>query len=189
MLKNIKSSYFCKAIFDYLDEGIKLKLIKNNKYFQNMMNINLLNYKYFIGKYLIYDKKHKQVIEADKINDILIYRGEYLNGKRNGHGKECKKFGEIIFQGEYLNGIRWNGIIYGSNEKIICKIKEGKGVRKEYHTNNLLLFDGEYLNGQINGKTKIYYKNGVLMFDGEYLNGKKWNGKAMIIRKIMYILL
>ena len=31
-----------------------------------MMNINLLNYKYLVGKYFIYVKKNKQVQEYDK---------------------------------------------------------------------------------------------------------------------------
>ena len=33
-----------------------------------------------------------------------ISRGEYLNGKRNGKGKEYYKNGNIRFDGEYLNG-------------------------------------------------------------------------------------
>ena len=41
-----------------------------------------------------------------------------------------------------------------------------------------MLFEGEYINGEGNGKGKqfkFYY--GDLDFDGEYLNGKRWNGK------------
>ena len=50
--------------------------------------------------------------------------------------------------------------------------------RKEYDYNGKLEFEGEYLNGERNGKGKEYYKNGELIFEGEYLNGKKWNGKG-----------
>ena len=32
-------------------------------------------------------------------------------------------------------------------------------------------FEGEYLNGKINGKGKVY-ENGKLEYKGEYLNGK-----------------
>ena len=39
-----------------------------------------------------------------------------------------------------------------------------------------LKFDGEYLNGQRNGKGKEYYE-GNLKFEGEYLIGKR-NGKG-----------
>ena len=34
------------------------------------------------------------------------FKGEYLNGKRNGKGKEYDKFGKLIFEGEYINGER-----------------------------------------------------------------------------------
>ena len=34
----------------------------------------------------------------------LIYEGEYLNGKRNGKGKEYDLNDKLIFEGEYLNG-------------------------------------------------------------------------------------
>ena len=39
-------------------------------------------------------------------------------------------------------------------------------------------FEGEYLNGKINGKGKKYFYNGKIYFEGEYLNDKKWNGKG-----------
>ena len=67
-----------------------------------------------------------------------IYEGEYLNGERNGKGKEYAYFRRLIFEGEYLNGKR-----------------NGKG--KEYNYNHLL-FEGEYLNGKRNGKGIEFYK-------------------------------
>ena len=40
------------------------------------------------------------------------------------------------------------------------------------------MFEGEYLNGERNGKGKEYdYDNGKLEFEGEYLNGER-NGKG-----------
>jgi len=37
-----------------------------------------------------------------------------------------------------------------------------------------LIFEGEYLNGKINGKGKEYSEPfGKLIFEGEYLNGKR----------------
>ena len=38
-------------------------------------------------------------------------------------------------------------------------------------------FEGEYLNGERNGKRKEYQDN-KLIFKGDYKNGKKWNGKG-----------
>ena len=54
--------------------------------------------------------------------------------------------------------------------------KNGKGRVYKLNT-NILLFEGEYLNGIKNGKGKEYNENGILLFEGEYLNGKRWNGK------------
>ena len=36
----------------------------------------------------------------------LIFEGEYLNGKRNGKGKEYNFNDQLIFEVEYLNGKR-----------------------------------------------------------------------------------
>ena len=33
-----------------------------------------------------------------------MFEGEYLNGKRNGKGKEYDYNGKLEFEGEYLNG-------------------------------------------------------------------------------------
>ena len=42
MLKNIKSSYFSIIIFYFLDEKIKLQLIKYNKSFQKKLDIKII---------------------------------------------------------------------------------------------------------------------------------------------------
>ena len=38
----------------------------------------------------------------------MVFEGEYLNGERNGNGKEYYD-NKLVFEGEYLNGERWNG--------------------------------------------------------------------------------
>ena len=57
MLKNIKSSYFIELIYSFIDEGQKLKIIKYNKSLQKNINISIINYKYFKGKYIKYESK------------------------------------------------------------------------------------------------------------------------------------
>ena len=37
---------------------------------------------------------------------ILLFEGEYLNGKKNGKGKEYDYYGELVYEGKYLNGER-----------------------------------------------------------------------------------
>ena len=40
-------------------------------------------------------------------------------------------------------------------------------------------FEGEYINGERNGKGIEYYYNGKLKFKGEFLNGSKKEYKAI----------
>ena len=80
-----------------------LEMVRFNKTLQKKLNINLINYRIFSGKYIIYES-NGIVKEYDSYNDKLIFEGEYLNGKRNGKGKEYNKKGKLIFEGEYLNG-------------------------------------------------------------------------------------
>ena len=62
------------------------------------------------------------------IESNIIFKGEYINGKPNGKGKEYDD-GKLVFEGEYLNGKR-----------------NGKG--KEYNKEGEIIFEGEYSNGK-----------------------------------------
>ena len=137
MLKNVSSIYFIKFVFSYINEKRKLEIVKTNKDFQKIIDINIINYKLFAGKHLIYEENGKGK-EYSLFNNKLIFEGEYLNGKKNGKGKEYNYDGKLTFEGEYLNGER-----------------NGKG--KEYNYRNELIFVGEYLNGKKwNGIAKEY---------------------------------
>ena len=126
LLENIKSVFISRILFFHLDEKIKLKAIKYNKNLQNKLDIKLINYKFYSGKYIIYENNIKGK-EYSGYNDILLFEGEYLNGKRFGIGKEYDSVEEIKFEGEYLNEER-----------------NGKG--KEFYKNRKIKFNGEYLN-------------------------------------------
>ena len=102
MLKNSKSIYFIKKLFTFIDEKNKLEIIKYNKNIQNILDISLINYKFFSNRYIIFEKNGKGK-EYDKYNDTLVFEGEYLNGKSNGKGKEYYYDGKLIFEGLYLN--------------------------------------------------------------------------------------
>ena len=184
MLKNIKSFYITKIIFSHVEEESKLKLIKYNKRFQKIMDINIMNYKCFKGNYIKYESKIFGK-EYKGCNDQLIFEGEYLNGERNGkgieyyingdklfeggylngkrhgEGKEYYFFGGFAFRGEYLNGLKW------------------KGKRTEYYENGKVKSIHEYLYGKGNhGKAYEYHINGKLQFEGEYLNNKQIIGTS-----------
>ena len=51
-----------------------------------------------------------------------------------------------------------------------------KGKCKKFSREGKLIFEGEYLNGKINGRVKEFDSAGRSIFEGEYLNGYKWNG-------------
>ena len=94
MLKNIKSTYFIKNIFLYVHEKQKLKVVKYNKSLQKNIDISITNYKYFTGKYIIYESSGIGK-EHHHYEDLLVYEGEYLNGERNGKGKEYYENGKL----------------------------------------------------------------------------------------------
>ena len=60
MLENIKSSFFTNILFSYFNEEIKLKIIKYNKIFQNLLGINLFIIKYLMKELLYMKKMEKQ---------------------------------------------------------------------------------------------------------------------------------
>ena len=143
MLNNIKSTYFLKEMISYIPENIKLNLFRYNKAMQNILNINIINYKLFPG--FIEVAEHRKMIKYGTDN----YEGEYLNGKRHGKGKEYYYYSDerLKFEGEYLNGKR-----------------HGKG--KEYYYNGRLKFEGEYLNGKKwNGKGYDRYKKKKVKYE------------------------
>ena len=124
MLDNIKSQYFIKYVFYHIDEKIKLKIANYNKRLQNILEINIINYKVFSGKYIIYETKERRKI-YNVFTDRIIFDGEFIKGK----AKAYDNYGELMYDGEYLNGKR-----------------HGKG--KVYHSDGKLLYEGEYLNGK-----------------------------------------
>ena len=162
LMDNIKSKYIIEMVFSYIEENLKLKMVKYNKYLQNKMDIKLDTYKFFCTKYIEYEE-NGIVKEYNKYNDKLIYEGEYLNGKRNGKGKEYDRYEYLIFVGEFLKGKRWNGKGYDGYNHVLYEIKDGKGHIKEYECNKLKI-EGEYLNGQINGNGKEYNSDRIVTF-------------------------
>ena len=194
-MKDIKSKYITKCIFSYLDEYVKLNIVKYNKYIQNIINIDIVNYQTFSGRYIKSKNNEENIFQEFKgNNNELIFEGKYLKGKRNGNGKEYYNGNILIFEGEYLKGKRtgkgkeyyytgkkWNGKGYTPDGEISYELKEGKGLVKEYDYDENFEFEGEYNNGLREGKGKEYYFLNKLKYEGEYSNGKR-NGKGIEYR-------
>ena len=178
-LKVIKSIYILRQIFSNLKEQAKLNILIYNNYFKKILKINIENYKKISGKYKIQDKNGNckiysldtnsllfegEYLNGKKngkgkeyyINEQLQFEGEYLNGKKNGKGKEYYINEHLRYEGEYLNGKLWNIKGYNINGNFEFEIKSGNGIVKEYDCLGILLFEGEYLDGERNGKGKEY---------------------------------
>ena len=199
-LINIKSIFFIQKLFSYIYDNRKLKLVLYNKNIQKIIGINLINYKFMCEKYIVYESKGVAK-EYNIYNDELIFKGEYLNGKRNGKGEEYysnelifkgeylngkrnglgKEYYDniLLFEGEYLNGKKWNGKGYNKNGNISYELKNGNGFMKEYNGKDKIYFEGYYKNGEKNGKGTDYSTDyQYVVFDGEYYYGNMWNGRA-----------
>jgi len=59
-----------------------------------------------------------------------------------------------MFEGEYISNKRWNGKGYDRKGNIVFKLYNGTGKVKEYNHNGVLIYEGEYLKGERNGKGK-----------------------------------
>ena len=83
----------------------------------------------------------------------LIFEGEYINGKRNGKGKEYNYEGELIFEGEYYKDQRISTVSNNQKNNLTIIIKN----------------EDIYSNESANGKIKEYdIYTGKLKFEGEY---------------------
>ena len=80
-LKSIKSIYIFKYIFSFLYEKKKLNIIIFNKKFQKIFDINIDNYKAISGKIHI-GERNGIGKEFSLDSNILLFEGEYLNGKK-----------------------------------------------------------------------------------------------------------
>ena len=76
-LKNIKSNYFLIFIFSYLEVKRKLEIINYNKNIQNILDIKLINYKFFAGEQIIYEFNRNSK-EYNEYDDNIELEGEYL---------------------------------------------------------------------------------------------------------------
>ena len=92
-----------------------------------------------------------------------------------------------IIEKRQLQLAYYNKILQSNLRKSLInyKILSGKYIIYETNTrvkiynsfNDEIIYEGEFLNGKINGKGKEYYDNSTLKFEGEYIKEKR-NGKG-----------
>ena len=79
--KSIISEYIFKEIFSFLDKKTLFNIINYNKKWQNVLKINIEDYKKISGKFKIGKKDGRGKVY--KLNTtILLFEGEYLDGKK-----------------------------------------------------------------------------------------------------------
>ena len=177
MLRNIKCDFSIQYLFFHIFERRKYKIVKYNNSYKKILDLAIIDYKKFSGRYIEYETKDKDKgKEYDSFTNEIVFEGEYKNGERSGKGKEYDKFGNLIFDGEWKSGKRWNVKKYLQYSFMKNELKEGKGYLREFSKQSINRYEGDYSNGERNGKGKEYFSN-ELIFEGEYLNGNRWNGK------------
>ena len=191
---NIKNESDEKNIIENLS---KINIKKYNSKWKNLIgNMLKINFEERpdinqIFNFLINELEENKEIKEEDFDEFSTYEGEYLYGKKNGRGKiyykKCDKR-KIQFEGEFLNGNMWKGKIYNPNGDLTFEgeylgedglnffrnIWNGKGDLELKNNWENIIFNGEIINGKINGKVKEYYDIGKLKFECEYLNGEKY---------------
>ena len=118
-------------------------------------------------------------------NGKIEYEGSFVNGLKQGKGKEYNDNGKIKYEGDFKNGEHQRKI-YDENGNIIyegdfsnCKYD---GIGKEYYANGKIKYEGCYKNGHYEGKGKFYYDNGKIKYEGDFKNDN-YEGKGKLYNK------
>jgi len=114
----------------------------------------------------------------DRLVDYLAEEVEYKNDMLNGKYTEFDWMGNITFEGNYKDGYK-DGFFVDRNN-ILCSYSNFKnglpeGYYQTYLTlagkDSLLLYDINFQDGALQGKSQAYHINGQLAKKGFFLNG------------------
>ena len=189
--KNLEEEYLNGKKNGKVKHYIGSNLLFDGNYLNDVL---LIGYYYNLygnnGKMVMHNEKGELLFEGEFKNlqkngtgkeykdGKLIFEGIYLDGEKNGLGIEYYIDQKIKFDGEFKKGKKWNGKGYNKDRECICEIKDGKGIGKELNDKGNLIFEGEYINGEKNGKIFDYYDNGQLKIKADYKNNQK-NGNVI----------
>ena len=85
-IENIKFIYIFNKIVSFLNDSCIMEIIKYNLNVQKKLGIDISHYRKRSGKY---KNGSKNGIAEEYTLDkrVLLFKGQYLNGKKNGHEK------------------------------------------------------------------------------------------------------
>ena len=132
------------TVYNLADDKIKYEGDFINGKFEGRGKLFYDDGKYYIGQFRNH-LQHGKGTEYDS-NGKIQYKGDYIDGLREGNGKCITEY--MLFIGQYKNGKPKKGKLYNSNGKI-------------------LLYDGDFINGEMPDGIKLYRLN-----DGGYYVGQ-----------------
>jgi len=121
--------------------------------------------KNIIGIYYFLKVSIRMEKEMEEVENIILDI-EYLNGKKNGKGKEYNSFYRLIFEGEFFGGIKWNGKGYDESRNIVYELKNWKGYIN-LTRNGKLIHEGECYYGEFSGIGKKDISG--FKYEGEFI--------------------
>ncbi len=110
-------------------------------------------------------------------NGQLLREESYKDGLREGMMTEYDEKGNVITQGEYIEGQKEGPWFFQMNDyreegAYHADMREGNW-KHTYTTNGKKRFEGNYVNGQPDGKHTWWYENGNVWQVGNYAYGQK----------------
>ena len=134
-------------------------------------------------KYLLHFDKGTLVGQHQEYspNGVLLFTGQYTNGKANGYWEYFYESGELKVGLNYKDGLL-NGpkIMYSKDGKIIEKgqlLNDKKvGYWESWFDNGIKEYEGSLIDGKREGKWTFYFDNGNVQSTGNYSNNMQ-NGE------------
>lgn len=177
-------TYRTDNVSDKLDNGIterKLSYADKSEYFGTTLKGQRHGKGVFRSENgLIYDGewKYDQYCGLGKLveEDGTVYIGSFLNGKKEGIGRQQCGLGKYTYEGEFKENERQGKgrEIYPDNSWYEGNFHNGKKNGKgKYNLADGSLYEGQFLNGNINGVVRINIKKGTY----KWTDGKSYTGE------------
>lgn len=111
-----------------------------------------------------------ETVSTNKIHKGIKYQGKFKYGEYHGYGIEYSEDGSVLQKGYYLNGQLY------SYKGEVDKNSKMHGRGRLFDKNGKLMFDGDFVHGEIQGKGTMYNTNRNMKYVGTFehdlLNGE-----------------